>query len=224
MCTADGLNVSYVGTGICSLTAHVAAGTDYAAADGTPQTFDVSPAMWPVTVTGDQAYGGSPSFTAVPDSGPTQPYSGTLTCATVNGGTPISSSLAANGGYTIDGVSCSGLSLTGTDASDYTLAYSGSTFTVDQDASAITLQASANPDDSGQPVTFTAAVTARRSGFGHAHRVRHLEHHEPRWRLGGLLVHGIEHDRVHAHRDLLHRARCAGGLGGAVRRDRDLQR
>ena len=35
--------VSFVHVGTCSLTAHVAAGANYTAADGTPQTFDVSP-------------------------------------------------------------------------------------------------------------------------------------------------------------------------------------
>jgi YVTN family beta-propeller protein len=42
-CTASGLLVSYVGGGTCTLTAHVAAGPTYAAADGTPQSFVVAP-------------------------------------------------------------------------------------------------------------------------------------------------------------------------------------
>jgi hypothetical protein len=42
VCTVSGLAVSYVGVGTCSLTAHVAAGTNFAAADGTAQTFSVS--------------------------------------------------------------------------------------------------------------------------------------------------------------------------------------
>ena len=37
VCTASGLTVSYVGVGSCSLTAHVAAGIDYTAADGMAQ-------------------------------------------------------------------------------------------------------------------------------------------------------------------------------------------
>jgi hypothetical protein len=44
VCAASGLAVSYVGVGTCSLTAHVAAGTDYTAADGTAQTFSVGKA------------------------------------------------------------------------------------------------------------------------------------------------------------------------------------
>lgn len=46
VCTvgSDGATVSYVGTGTCTLTAHVAAGTDYLAGDGNPQSFDVQKA------------------------------------------------------------------------------------------------------------------------------------------------------------------------------------
>ena len=61
----------------------------------------------PVTVTGSQTYGGTPSFNATytaPTDGST--VSGTVTCTTVNGGTPISSTLTAGGTYTIDGSSC----------------------------------------------------------------------------------------------------------------------
>src|SRR5207244_8523746 len=55
---------------------------------------------------------------------------GTVSCASVNGGTPIGSTLAAGGTYTIDGSSCSGLSLSGTGSSNYQIAYSGGAFTV----------------------------------------------------------------------------------------------
>ena len=41
VCTAAGLTVSYVAVGTCSLTAHVAAGPGYAAADGTAQAFTI---------------------------------------------------------------------------------------------------------------------------------------------------------------------------------------
>jgi large repetitive protein len=46
----------------------------------------------------------------------------TLTCSTVNDGTPISSTLGA-GSYTIDGSRCSGLS--SSDPTDYTVTYAG---------------------------------------------------------------------------------------------------
>jgi hypothetical protein len=44
VCTVSGLVVSYVGVGRCSLTAHIGAGTDYNAADGSPQSFAVDKA------------------------------------------------------------------------------------------------------------------------------------------------------------------------------------
>jgi hypothetical protein len=79
-----------------------------------------------VTVKGAQNYGsssigwaGTTSVAGVTASG--------MTCTTVNGGTPITPSLAA-GVYTIDGSSCSGGSMSNP---NYTIAsYSGSTFQV----------------------------------------------------------------------------------------------
>lgn len=53
ICTATGTVVSYVGVGTCSLTAHVAAGTDYAAADGTVQSFAVARATPPPPAVGN---------------------------------------------------------------------------------------------------------------------------------------------------------------------------
>ncbi|HXQ59738.1 MAG TPA: hypothetical protein VN799_06555, partial [Acidimicrobiales bacterium] len=45
VCTASGLTVSYVGVGTCSLTAQVAAGTDYLARSGSAQSFTVGRAV-----------------------------------------------------------------------------------------------------------------------------------------------------------------------------------
>ena len=47
VCTVSGFAVTYVGVGTCSLTAHVAAGTNYAAANGTAQTFTITAAPAP---------------------------------------------------------------------------------------------------------------------------------------------------------------------------------
>ena len=44
VCTVSGFAVLYVGPGTCSLTAHVAAGANFGAADGTAQTFSVTKA------------------------------------------------------------------------------------------------------------------------------------------------------------------------------------
>ena len=47
ICTVSGFAVTYVGVGTCSLTAHVAAGTNLAAANGTAQTFTITAAPAP---------------------------------------------------------------------------------------------------------------------------------------------------------------------------------
>jgi hypothetical protein len=52
VCTASGLAVKYVGVGTCSLTAHVGAGTDYNAANGTAQTVTVNAAPPPAKSAG----------------------------------------------------------------------------------------------------------------------------------------------------------------------------
>ncbi len=51
VCTVSGNTVTYVGVGTCSLTAHVAATTDFAAANGTAQTFNVAQATQTITYT-----------------------------------------------------------------------------------------------------------------------------------------------------------------------------
>ena len=82
-----------------------------------------------MTVTGSQAYEGSPSFTptyTAPTDGST--VSGTVTCTTVNGGTPITPTLTTGGTYTIDDSSCTGLRES--DSADYAFSYTGGTFTV----------------------------------------------------------------------------------------------
>ncbi len=65
VCTVSGLDVSYVGVGTCSLTAHVATGTNYSAADGSAQTFPTTSGYWVVAsdggifTFGDAAFYGS---------------------------------------------------------------------------------------------------------------------------------------------------------------------
>ena len=51
VCTTDGLKVELVGVGTCTLTATVGAGTEYGAASGSPQSFEVSKAATTTTVT-----------------------------------------------------------------------------------------------------------------------------------------------------------------------------
>jgi hypothetical protein len=63
VCTVSALAVAYVGAGTCSLTAHVGNGPTYAAANGSPQTFNVSAAPGTTTTTTTPGGGGSPSST-----------------------------------------------------------------------------------------------------------------------------------------------------------------
>ncbi len=90
VCTASGLNVSYVGVGTCTLTAHVAAGNDYAAAEGSPQSFTVSQAT-PSTPTisdlpASGTYGGGFNATVSTNGdGATSVSSSTTSVCTVSG-------------------------------------------------------------------------------------------------------------------------------------------
>jgi uncharacterized repeat protein (TIGR01451 family) len=108
---------------------------DYASVPSST-TITVNQATIAVTVTGSQAYGSSaPSFVPSYSAPPGVSITGTLSCTTVDGGTPVSPTLSAAGAYTIDGSSCSGLS-----SSDpgYALAYSGRGFTVNPATPTIT--------------------------------------------------------------------------------------
>jgi len=96
-CTVSGVTVTYVGVGTCSLTAHVAAGTNYASADGTAQTFTVTvkgtpsaPSISVPAASGGGGGGGSstPGFTNAPP-----PTSATVPASTF--GTPTSVSVSS---------------------------------------------------------------------------------------------------------------------------------
>jgi hypothetical protein len=125
-----------------------------------------SPATVVVNVSGSQTFGSSsPSFTYAPTS---ISLTGSLSCATVNGGTAISPSLAA-GSYTLDGPSCAGLSAPG-----YVVSYVGVSdgFVVSPQSQTITFSApssgtvggqadlSATGGGSGNPVMFSLDPTS----------------------------------------------------------------
>jgi hypothetical protein len=94
VCTVSGLGVSYVGVGTCSLTAHVAAGTNYAAADGNAQTFSVG-----------QATPNAPSITNLPAGGT---YGGGFTAAVGTQGDGTTSITSSTGSVcTVSGTSVS---------------------------------------------------------------------------------------------------------------------
>ena len=109
------------------LTGSEAFGYTIAYADG---QFVVSPAPVTVTATGTQAFGASPAFTPVdtPPSGVT--VSGTLSCTGLTGNIPITPSLSVGGQFTIDHATCSGLSLSGPNASNCQVSYADGPFTV----------------------------------------------------------------------------------------------
>ncbi len=90
----------------------------------TSNDFTVTPAPVNVAVSGTQTYGGTPNFvgTDSPPSGVTVSTSG-LSCRKVGTSTTIGPSLPA-GSDTLVASSCSGASLSGASASDYTVAYS----------------------------------------------------------------------------------------------------
>ncbi len=78
-----------------------------------------------IEVRGSQAFGSSsPTFTYTTSPPSGLIVAGTLTCSALEGSTALGPSLPA-GSYTVDGSRCSGLSLTGTGASDYAISYSG---------------------------------------------------------------------------------------------------
>lgn len=121
-------------------------------------TFTVRQAQVQVLVYGNQTYGSpTPGFNAIPAShylpSGVLPVSGTDHCSTVNSGTPITNSLPV-GTYTVDAGSCSGPSLAGPNAANYTLALVGGTFAV----LAAEVQVTVSGSENG-PVTFTAVPT-----------------------------------------------------------------
>ena len=109
------------------------AGYDMATGLGTPVASSLASGLAAiplrVAVSGSQTYGGSPTFTAVPNySGPgTTPFGVTLntsglSCTTAAPSTTIGPTLAP-GSYTLLARSCGGLTLTGVDAGDYFVVY-----------------------------------------------------------------------------------------------------
>jgi hypothetical protein len=92
----------------CILDANQAGNKSYTPAAQAQQTITTAGSKVTVDVSGFQVFGSSsPVFTGDDSSGPST--SGTLSCTTVDGGTPISRTLPV-GTYTIDPASCSGLS------------------------------------------------------------------------------------------------------------------
>ena len=183
VCTASGLAVSYVGVGPCTLTAQVASGTDYTGATGNPQTFSVTQGQTGTTLassTNPSVTGQSVTITATvsaesPSSGTP---SGNVTFSFGTSGTaPTCSSGSDTVALSAGQATCT---IAGTPAQSplaVSASYTGSTDfsgsgagplnqAIDKAATAISLSSSANPDPSGQAVTFTAAIAAKAPGVG----------------------------------------------------------
>ena len=110
-------------------------------------------------VSGSQTYGSSlPSFTYTDDAPSSLAVTGTPACTEVETATAISASLGA-GSYSLDGVSCSGLSLTGPGSGGYAISYGGA-FAVAP--APLTITASSTTMAEGGPVP---AITPSYSGF-----------------------------------------------------------
>ncbi len=112
-----------------------------------------------VTVTGAQTYGSSgPSFTPSYTAPVGITVGGSVNCTNVNGGTAISSTLTAAVSYTIDPLSCSGLTAPG-----YTFAYTGASFIVTPATLTVTASSATVTYGDAVPVISpsTAASSAR---------------------------------------------------------------
>jgi hypothetical protein len=143
VCTVTAGVVSYVAVGTCTLTAHVAAGTNYTAADGNPQSFTVSPAVVttvPSAPTSALAISGSGSATVC------------WTAPTNNGGSPITGYvIVSDPGHVTATASASAICATVSGLANGT----SYTFTV----------AANNTVGAGQPSLPSNSVTPRAPGY-----------------------------------------------------------
>ena len=112
--------------GVYTVTASFAdATTDASSAGQNSVQLTVSAAPVVASIYGGQVYGASNSTLGYTDNAPSGvTVTGSLTCSTVNGGQQIGPALAATS-YTVDSSGCSGLALTGTASTDYSLSYTG---------------------------------------------------------------------------------------------------
>jgi large repetitive protein len=193
VCTASGLAVAYVGPGTCTLTAHVAAGADYTAADGSPQSFTVSASSSSTVLTSSanpSVYGQPVTFTATvsaaaPSFGtPTGSVTFTLADPAPTTGPGKLAALVCKNGDVVALASgqatctISGLALAQTPTT-VNATYSGEsgtitgstatelTQTVDKSPSAVTISAKTNPTVTSKAASFSAIVAAASPGAGH---------------------------------------------------------
>jgi hypothetical protein len=93
--------------------------------------FSVTGLSLTVNATGTQTFGSStPTFTTTTSAPAGDRFAGTLRCTSLSSPSGAISSSLAVGSDTINGASCSGLTLTGATGADYSIAYSGGAFSV----------------------------------------------------------------------------------------------
>lgn len=123
----------------------------------------------PVSVSGSQTYGGSPSFAYDVTLPSGVSGNGMPSCTTVSGGTAITPTLTP-ATYTLAAASCSGLSLNGIAADAYAIAYTGANFVASRASQTITFTSqvprsarvgdseavAATGGKSGEPVLFSS--------------------------------------------------------------------
>jgi len=122
----------------------------------------VGPTPLSVAVSGTQTYGGAASFggSDSPPAGVSVDTTG-LSCATVGDSTPISATLSA-GSYTLKSASCSGVTLSGANAADYSVAYTSAADDFTVDPAPLTVTASSGAITYGGTVP---TITPSYSGF-----------------------------------------------------------
>ncbi|HEY8028330.1 MAG TPA: Ig-like domain repeat protein, partial [Gaiellaceae bacterium] len=120
VCTVgtDGVTVSDVGVGTCTLTAHVDAGADYAAADGSPQSYAVAKAPTSLTASAAPPTAGYGTAVTLSSGGLAAGATGTVTFSA--GGTTLCTGSAAGGT-----ASCATSTVLATGAYAVTASYAG---------------------------------------------------------------------------------------------------
>ena len=125
-CTVTSGTVNYVGVGTCSLTAAVATTTNYAAASGTAQTFNIGKAALTITANNmSMTYGTTPPTVTYTPSG----LQGSDTISSIGlTVTCITSATSSSNAGSAQTTSCSGAAST----TNYTVTYVAGTMTVNQ--------------------------------------------------------------------------------------------
>ena len=154
VCTVTGSTVNYVGVGTCSLTAHVAATTDYAAATGTAQTFTIGKAALTITANNmSMTYGTTPPAVTYTPSG----LQGTDTVASIGlTVTCVTSATNASAAGSAQTTSCSGAAST----ANYTVSYVPGTMTVNKAAQTVSFTSTAPGSASAGGATYTPTASA----------------------------------------------------------------